>query len=176
MRPSRLQRLRLWQRGSSVVVFVAALPMLLLFLCAVIDLGRTVFLNLELSNAAAAVCRSAEESEDAVPSAAMCTEVACAASPSLGADGLFLEARTTWGEVREHPYSHWLYNSETKGFSERQARTYSRDIAATLVLRGAYLTPVGQAFSAVTGNADGTFEYQASCLGSVDLTMKEGPW
>ena len=75
------------ERGGSVVSFVLALPILLAFFCAAVDLGRAVFLGMALEDAAYAACR------------AVCSEGAEGATSDALRDAVLLEAPALSGDI-----------------------------------------------------------------------------
>ncbi|WP_232050936.1 TadE/TadG family type IV pilus assembly protein [Arabiibacter massiliensis] len=163
------------ERGSSVVSFLLALPILLAFLFAVVDLGRSVFLGMALEDAAHAACRAvcSAGSGEAEQTA---REAALAASPSLAAEGLRLAVAAHVGELEEEPYVHRLYDADEGAFEERPSRTARRTVRVDLELEGSYLTPAGALIAVAEGRGDGGFAYAASAAGERDETVEGGAW
>ena len=158
------------------MIFVVALPLLLLFLFAVIDLGRTVFLSMALNDAAYAACRTASAHPAGDVAESQLREAASAAAPALGQDGLQLEVSVRYGEFEDCTYTHRLYNEETGVFDERTSLTKSRTVEVSMVLRGGYLTPLGTALSGAEDGGDGRFALRAQARGVADATVEGGAW
>lgn len=156
-------------------MLVATLPLVLVFLFAVLDLGRAVFVHAELENAAASVCRGIETRAIAAGQQAI-VDAACAAAPSLGSDSLGLSAEVRFGELEERSYTHRLYDRVSDGFSARASQTRARPFEVVLQAKGDYLTPVGLALSAAAGQAGGAFCFAARAVGVVDETVEGGAW
>lgn len=162
--------------GGSVVTFVIALPLLLTFLCAVLDLGRTVFLHIAIDDAAHAACRVAASvpvgsaSEQAVRAASL------AASPALASNDLRLTATVDYGEAESVSYPHHVYDGAAGGFEELPAEARRRRVNVSVRLEGSYLTPFGTLLSAAAGRDDSGFSYRAESTGYVDATVEEGLW
>ena len=140
------------------MAFVIALPLLLLFLFAVVDLGRSVFLSMALDDAAHAVC-----------------EAAFAAAPALDRDDLHLDVSVRYGEFEDRPYEHRFYNERTDAYDERTSFARSRPVEVSLVLEGAYLTPLGAGLSS-GGEGSGRFAFRAQVRGAADATVEGGAW
>lgn len=155
---------------------VMVLPLLCLFLFAVVDLGRTVYLYAELTTAARAVCRYVEEHPASTPAYAALKEVAITASPSLDSEGLELAVQIDWGEYRNQTYAHRLYRVESGAFVERVAHTQTRLIDVTLTAQGRYLTPVGALVATGSGQGNAMFSYGAHARGVGDTTAGGGVW
>lgn len=171
-----MQRRDPLERGSSVVTFVVALPLLLLFLFAVVDLGRTVFLSMALNDAAYAACRAVSQHPAGEGLGERAREAALVASPALGGDGLRLEASVRFDAPQDRAYTHRFYNAATGSFDERASKTTSQAVEVTLELAGSYLTPLGTVLSQASGTADGRFAFQTQVRGFSDATVKGGAW
>ena len=98
------------------------------------------------------------------------------ASPSLGAEGLLLEASVSVGGREEQPYVHRLYDADERSFEERLSTTARRRVRVELELKGSYLTPAGPLLSAAAGRGEAEFAYTASATGEKDETMEGGTW
>ena len=155
------------ERGGSVVAFVIALPLLLLFLFAVVDLGRSVFLSMALDDAAHAVCEAASGHPAGDVAESQLREAAFAAAPALDRDDLHLDV-----SVR---YEHRFYNERTDAYDERTSFARSRPVEVSLVLEGAYLTPLGAGLSS-GGEGSGRFAFRAQVRGAADATVEGGAW
>ncbi len=157
------------------MTLVATLPLVLTLLCGILDLGRTVFLSMELENAAASVCRGIEDEALTAVDEALLVSRACAASPSLEVSRLDLVVEVAFEDPEEGSYAHRLYDREGGGFIERSSHTRTRRFEVTLTLKGAYLTPVGGLVVQSRGNTAG-FELVARSFGFVDETVEGGRW
>ena len=160
--------------GGSVVSFLLVLPVLLTFLFAVVDLGRTVFLNMALEDAAFATCRVACASAEQTSSEAELRAAALSASPALGGEGLALTARVQQGDPVAEERVLRIFDEEQGAFAEYPAQTAHRTVRIELVLEGTYLTPVGSLIATASGREDATFAYVASVAGEADETLREG--
>ena len=147
------------ERGGSVVVAVAAMPLLLAFLFAAIDLGRVAFLGAEASTAAHAVCRCVEAAPSAAGSPDRLREAALEAAPSLGAAELELSAAAEVGDAVEREIAYRLHDDEDGSFAVRTLRARTR-----------YLTPLGSLLS--EKGADPAFACTARACGSIDETAR----
>ena len=135
------------------MAFVIALPLLLLFLFAVVDLGRSVFLSMALDDAAHAVCEAAS------------------GHPA----GDVADVSVRYGEFEDRPYEHRFYNERTDAYDERTSFARSRPVEVSLVLEGAYLTPLGAGLSS-GGEGSGRFAFRAQVRGAADATVEGGAW
>lgn len=157
------------------MTFVATLPLLLAILCGILDLGRTVFLCMELENAATSVCRDIEDEALTAADADLLVARACAASPSLKVSNLVLTAEIAFEDPEESAYVHRLYDRASGEFSERLSHTRTRRFEVMLTIRGAYLTPIGGlSVQSLGDTAD--FEFVARSVGFVDETVEGGSW
>lgn len=163
------------ERGSSVVAFVLALPILLAFLFAVVDVGRAVFLHMALEDAAHAACRVAAD-RPAEATAAGLHKAAVAASPALSGDGLRLVVSARFGEAQTTTYVHRLPAGEPGVFEEREAHVRFRPIEVEAVLEGRYLTPLGSALAFAGGSGDSSFRFVSISTGVSDETVEGGAW
>lgn len=158
------------------MTFVIALPLLLLFLFAVVDLGRSVFLSMALNDAAHAACRVAREHPDGDVSPSQVRESAFAAAPALEAEGLRLKSSVRYGELEDRAYVHRFYDEATGTFDERASKTSSRTVEVSLELEGGYLTPLGEALARADGAEGGRFVFRARARGVADATVEGGAW
>lgn len=154
--------------------FLLVLPLLLTFLFAVVDLGRTVFLNMALEDAASAACRMACTSDKESPSEEALRMAALTASPALGDGKLSLKAQVWRGDPKTEEQVLRIFDEEAGVFVEYPAQTARRTVRVELVLEGAYLTPVGSLIAAASGRADSTFDYRAAAAGEITGTLEEG--
>lgn len=165
------------ERGSSVVTFVIALPLLLLFLFAVVDLGRSVFLSMALDDAAHAVCREASEHPAGDVEESQLRKAAFAAAPALDRDDVRLDVSVRYGEVEDRTYAHRFYDEATGTYDERASHARSRSVEVELVLEGGYLTPLGAALPGGVGSGGaGRFAFRAQVGGVADATVEGGAW
>lgn len=165
------------ERGSSVVTFVVALPLLLLFLFAVVDLGRSVFLSMALDDAAHAACREASGHPAGDVAESQLREAAFAAAPALDRAGLRLGVSVRYGEMEDRAYAHRFYNDATGAYDERTSYARSRPVEVSLELAGQYLTPLGAALSGGSeGEGAGRFAFHAQVRGVADETVEGGAW
>lgn len=160
--------------GGSIVAFLLVLPLLLTFLFAVVDLGRTVFLNMALEDAASAACRVACASGEETPSQEALRVEALAASPALGNGELSLKVQVSRGEPVNDAQVLRIFDEEAGTFVEYPAQRAHRSVRVELALEGVYLTPVGSLIAAASGRADSTFEYRATAAGETAGILEEG--
>lgn len=168
-----MRRRKREERGSSVVTFVVALPLLLMFLFAVVDLGRSVFLSMALNDAAHAVCREASGHPSGDVAESQLRAAAFAAAPALDHDDVRLDMSVRFGEYEDRAYAHWFYNDATEAYDERTSYVRSRPVEVALVLEGSYLTPLGAVLA--SGDA-GRFAFRAQTIGAADATVEGGSW
>lgn len=161
------------ERGSSVVMFVVALPLLLVFLFAVVDLGRTVFLHMALDDAAHAACRAACGYSVGEESRAELERSALSASPGLKGEALRLDVSANYGQPEEVPYSHRWYDENAEEFVTRPSVAVRRAVEVECVLRGAYLTPLGAVLSGESAGGS-SFVFKARAQGVCDETVGGG--
>ena len=137
------------------MVAVAAMPLLLTFLFAAIDLGRVAFLGAEASTAAHAVCRFVEAtpSETAFP------------------DRLReLSVSAEVGGAVEREIAYRLHDDEDGSFAVRSVCTRTCPVAVELSVRARYLTPIGSLLSQEESGP--VFSCTARACGSVDETAR----
>lgn len=161
-------------RGSSAVSFALVLPMLAVFLCCTVDLGRTVLLHMALADASHAVCREAVSGIDAgetYASGSWLERAACEAAPLLAASDVRVSASATCGERSMRSYDHHVYDEARGEFATRAVGTASRPVTATVTVEGRYATPIGALVAAACGDAGGTFSFSAQTAGTQDLTV-----
>lgn len=153
---------------------IVALPLLLVFLFAVIDLGRVVFLGAEANTAAYAVCRRVEDRPETARSHEALQEAAVEASPSLAGEGLKLEVVAAVGEIEERTFVYRLRDGEDDSFSERPARTQTRSVEVHLAVGAGYLTPLGTLIASAQGKPEASFLCEARVQGLIDETVDGG--
>lgn len=161
-------------RGGSAVSFVIALPLLLVFLFAVIDVGRTVYLHMALADAAHVACQVVLESRAAEVSPSALREVACAASPTLAASDVRLSVEVHRGATEDLAYEHRTYNALSHAFEEHASEVKRQQVHVELKLEGRYLTPLGRALSSMGSASEAGFVYHAQSSGVVDATLEGG--
>ncbi len=159
--------------GSSAVIAVVSVPLLLVFLFAIVDLGRVVFLQAELDTAAHAVCRYAKACGNLSPAADELTSVALAASPSLEDAGIQLSVDVSSSGEEEGAYEHRVYDRARSTFEKLTVKTTTRRIEAVLEAKGSYLTPLGPALASETAGRGTGFSCRASAVSWADSTAKE---
>lgn len=164
------------ERGGSVILAAVALPLLLTFLLAIVDIGRVVFLGAEVNTAAHAVRRAVEENPDALARPDDLYAVAMRASPSLASDEVELSVRVRVGDAKDQAYGHKLFDRDKRDFFERPARVRTRDIEADVSVRGHYLTVVGMLISGLQGASDQVFCCESQARGLIDETTEGGVW
>lgn len=159
------------------MTFVVALPLLLLFLFAVVDLGRSVFLSMALDDAVHAVCREASGHPAGDAAESQLREAAFAAAPALARDDMRLEVSVRYGDVEDRAYAHRFFNDATDAYDERTSYARSRPVEVSLGLEGRYLTPLGAALSGGSeGEGAGRFVFHAQVRGVADATVEGGAW
>lgn len=164
------------ERGGSVVVAAVALPLLLTFLLALLDIGRVVFLAAETDTAAHAVRCLVEAQAESASRPGDLDRSAREASPSLGGEGLELDIVASVGEVERREYGHKLFDGKERAFFERSAQVSTRPLEVTVSVRGYYLTPVGALIAQASGVPDASFSCKAHVRGLVDETIEGGVW
>lgn len=160
------------ERGGSVVALAVALPVLLTFLCATVDMGRTVFLGIALNDAAYAAAHAAAARPDGAISADELLAAARAGAPAVGGTGLDLSGSVFAGSEERKPVPQRVFDPGSGSFGRRPVEARSRPITVRLSLRGRYLTPVGAAVAAARGDADARFELRASFSSTWDATAE----
>lgn len=162
------------EAGSSVIVFVMTLPLLLLFLCALIDFGRVVFVQMAVDDAAQAACRRACEGTSAGDSASSAQGAAeRAVSEALGGDGAAISVQTQVGVgVVEHvEYARRCYDPQAQSFAEVPSGVDSRKVEVSVKAQVAGLTPVGAGAARLAGQ-DGGFRVEAEAAGVAWIAQK----
>ena len=160
------------ERGGSVVALAVALPLLLTFLCATVDLGRTVFLGIALNDAAYAAARAAAAQPDGTISTDELLAAARAGAPAVGGGGLDLAGSVFVGSEEARRVPQRVFDANAGSFEQRPVEARRRPITVQLSLRGRYLTPVGAAVAASRGDADARFELRASFSSEWDGTVE----
>lgn len=154
------------ERGGSVVAFVVSLPILLAFLCGILDIGRAVFLRVSVDDAARAACAAASTAPvgGATPIA---YDAALGAAPALGAEGLAVDVAVEYEAEEVVAYEHRVYVDAGEAFEARPMQLLRRPVQVAVLLEGRYLTPIGDALAAAAGNAEGRFSYESRSAGVV---------
>lgn len=160
--------------GSSVVAFLMGLPLILLFLFAIVDLGRTAFLYIAAQDSVHAACRVVASSPSGSVTDVALREAALAASPALARNELQLSVSARYGDREASTYRHRIYNGTTKLFEEIDRSTSRQEVEVQLELSGRYLTPLGPLFSAATGRGDAEFSYEVRSACVADATVEGG--
>ncbi len=162
------------EAGSSVIVFVMTLPLLLLFLCALIDFGRVVFMQMAVDDAAQAACRQACEGTSAGDSAALAQATAeRAVSEALRGDGASVSAQTqaSVGAPERVEYARRRYDPQARSFIEIPSGVDSRTVKVAVRAQVVCLTPVGLAAARAAGE-DGGFRVEAEAAGVAWIAQK----
>ena len=161
------------ERGSSVVAFLMGLPILLVFLFAVIDLGRTALLFTAAQDGVHAACRiAATEASAGGVSEATLKESMLEASPALAGDGLRLSVSVRFGDPDERVCVHHVYNGDEGRFEEVEGSVRWKNVEVDLVLEGRYLTPLGPLLAAASGGAGDGFVYEVRSRCAADVTAE----
>lgn len=159
-------------RGGSAVSFVIALPLLLVFLFAVVDVGRTVYLHMALADAAHAACQTACASRASEVSPSALREAACTAAPALAASNLRLSIEVRRDKAENLAYEHRVYNMTTGAFEAHPSQVERQTFYVELSLEGSYLTPLGSALSSAGGPGGGMFLFQVQSSGVADMALE----
>lgn len=162
------------ERGGSAVIAVVVLPLLLVFLFAVIDLGRIVFFHAELNTATHAVCQRLKADEGGISSLDELKREAFQASPALSAEGVNTSITYVVGPVEESTFAQKIYDRDKKAFDLRQGSVQKRTLSVEMTLRAHYLTPLGSALEAVSGTQGSGFEVFTRTQTKVDIGLKGG--
>ena len=88
-------------------------------------------------------------------------------------DDLHLDVSVRYGEFEDRPYEHRFYNERTDAYDERTSFARSRPVEVSLVLEGAYLTPLGAGLSS-GGEGSGRCAFRAQVRGAADATVEGG--
>ncbi len=162
------------EAGSSVIMFVMALPLLVVFLCALIDFGRVVFVQMAIDDAAQAACRQACENTSAGKSAS----AAQAAAERVVSEALRGEAAATSVQVRARvgdaervEYVRRRYSPQAREFAEVSAGVDSRKVEVSVKADVASLTPIGSAAARAVGT-DGRFRVESQAAGVAWVAQK----
>lgn len=154
------------EQGGSVVAFVVSLPILLVFLCGVLDVGRAVFLRVAVDDAAHAAC-AAVSTAPAGGATPIAYDAALRAAPALGAEGLAMRVVVEYEAEEVVSYDHHVYVDAGESFETRPVRLLRQPVEVAVRLEGRYLTPIGNALAAVAGNVEGRFSYESRSAGAV---------
>lgn len=169
-------RYRTLEQGGSVVSLVVTLPLLLVFLFAVLDIGRTIFLNMALQEAAYAACRVVADEQDPTVSEKALIYAAKQASPGLNDAGLVLNLELKRGNREVVPFVQHRYQSPTQSFEEYPAQASWVNVEVVLTLEGRYLTPLGILLAGQRGDSKAGFVFEARAQAVVDKTLEGGLW
>lgn len=163
------------EAGGSVIVFVMALPLIALFLCALIDLGRVVFIQMAIDDAAQAACRLACEgvsAGDGAASAQSAAERAVSAALQTDPAAISTQVQANVGAVERVEYSRRRYSVQDRRFVEAASGVESRKVEVAVTARITSLTPIGHACARATGVDDGRFCVEAQAAGVAWIAQK----
>lgn len=164
------------ERGSSIVLFVATLPLLLAFACAILDFGRMVFLSIEFDAALSAACASAQLRPGSIADEDRAREDVLRAAPALAVEDLDVDVVVSFGGEASVDYGHYLWDESTDAFSTRLSHVVSSSYVWEGRLNGCYLTPVGQWVAQAQGDAAAGFSLTSRAIACVDSTVEGGAW
>lgn len=161
----KLRAARVRDTGGSVVVMVAAVPLLIVLMCVVVDLGRYAYFHMSLQEAAYAASADLTQNvsmrdEDAQESA---LASAYRAAPGLASSGTTLSCTVRAGAWQEKTFSSYRYTSSSSGFKAVETTLLKRDVQVSFTLTGVCVTAVGKWILASSESA-GAFELQASAV------------
>ncbi len=164
------------EAGSSVIVFVMTLPLLLLFLCVLVDFGRVVFVQMAIDDAAQDACRLAADGITAgssVSSAQVSAEKAVSEALRADSAALSMQVRADIGAIENVRYDRQRYSAQERGFVGTACSVDSRKIEVFVKAGIACLTPVGAACARLSGNDDGKFQVEARAANVAWIARKE---
>ncbi len=138
-------------------MFVMTLPLIVLFLCALIDFGRVVFMQMAIDEAAQAACRRASEqisTGDGASSARAAAERSVSESFRLAGTGVSVQVQASVGTLERVGYSRQRYSAQEHGFAEVPSSVDSRKVEVAVKAQVACLTPLGSAAAGAAGGDD----------------------
>lgn len=139
------------EAGGSAVSFVMVLPILMVLMCAIVDLGRLTFMETELESATQTACKRVADqllsSDSAVPSESDMAKAVLDASPSLSSFGARCSATCQISDTPNIAYQRHRFDSESGSFADEDALMSGAEIRVFSTLESGYLTPVGQLLS-----------------------------
>lgn len=153
------------ERGSSIVSFLIALPLLCTLIAAMVDFGRLPLVMSDMARASDAAARYVAASPSA--SADVLRARVVEAAPSLAS--LDVSVEVAFGTVSEGSYTHHYFDPATGAFLTRPSSTASRPFEVHVRVKGEWLTPAG----ALAGDG---FSFESSSAGTVDETVEGGAW
>lgn len=167
-------RPRLKEAGGSVVILVASLPLLLLLVCAVVDLGRYVYLHMSLQEAAFAASADLTQSSYAQEgdAQAQALESAMRAAPGLSNERASLSCSVSCGLWENRAFDSYRYRDSLKAFETVETTLLQREVTVSLKLSSDCLTVVGRAFLSSTGSVH-DFELEA-CATAIQSKLGNG--
>lgn len=159
------------ERGGALVEAAVCLPILLVLLCGMLDLGQIAVGHMSADDAAYAACRmlaaDGESTQQDLEAAAN------AAAPMLSGS---MTVEKEVGPVQTRAYVHHL-PSDSGAFGERESNAAFRDVSVTVESSVEPLTAVGAVLAGAIGS-DGGFPVKSVRRATADALVEGGtsPW
>lgn len=167
----RFQRFE--EEGAAIVEFVFALPVLLLFVCAVLDASVYIKAGITADTAATAAVRYLMDESSSTGVAQAQQELG---SYLARVDAAFAlqgaSVKVDLGETSTSRYTHRFYMDDGEDavlLERKNSAVVTQPVAVTVTYTGAFLTPLGRAASLSAGQG-GKLVVTAVQNGDIDLT------
>lgn len=154
------------ERGSAIVEMVLAIPILILLVCAVLDVSTYIKAGITADTAATTAVRYVMDDPSKTESdiKAYLTRV----DPSLSDSNC--EVTVQFGGNNTEMYTHYFYDEEKDNPIPRPNSTVTlRPVAVSVTYTGSFYTPLGRLIGYATGN-DGSLVATSTQVGELDLT------
>lgn len=162
------------ERGQATVETMLFLPILILFLLFLLDLGRYIMAWTSVEQASAQVATMAYEQISGPDAFHMAQSAAHQAAPNL--DSSKLKVTMEKGHLSDSTYSHKLYNEGTGTYDSRTSVVCTLPVTFTITYDDTWLTFIGGAISAAQGDGGSVFTIAITKTREYDVTMEGGKW
>ncbi len=154
--------------GGSIVMFVAAVPVLLVFMCAVVDIGRIIVLHAALDDAAHAIAQKVAVSPVLESNDTKILKTAFDAAPALAAQELQLDVKIYYEDAALDLYVGQTYDASLDSFVEYESPLLRQQAQVELKLTGSYLTVLGSVFSNIDSGNEAEFLFESKTTTMLD--------
>lgn len=162
------------ERGQATVETMLFLPILIVFLLFLFDMGRYVIIWTSVEQASARVATMSYEQISGPDALQAARSAALQAAPNL--DPSKLAVAVDEGHPSDSSYSHKLYDEGTGTFESRPSTVSTLPVTFTVTYDDTWLTFIGGAISAARGNGEPVIDIAISKAREYDVTMEEGKW
>lgn len=167
------------ERGQAVLETFIAVPIILLFLLALCDVGRYVLIWTSIEQASTAVSEQYVDTSILLTSKvqieANAKSAALSASPNLDAGKLTvtLDAKTSSSET----YTHHLTSLENPSAFKSEKKTLAtRQVKYTITYKDEWMTPIGKAVNMLQGTSGDAFTIAITKTRQYDVSTTNGVW